>query len=75
MSNIQKFFSFDSFTWSKELSDLLTFLKQNFCHKKPKVAKGHLISKCLMVSSLPPKKRTDKFAFSTQTAFRGAKRR
>ena len=33
----QKFFWFDDFTWSKELSDRLTFLKQNFCHKKPKV--------------------------------------
>ena len=37
--------------------------------------KGQLISKCLMVSSLSPKKRTDKFAFSTQTAFCDAKRR
>ena len=34
---LQKFFSFDDFTWSKELSDRWTFLKQNFCHKKPKV--------------------------------------
>ena len=34
----QKFFSFDDFTWSKELSDRWTFLKQNFCHKKQKVA-------------------------------------
>ena len=25
------------FTWSKEVSDRWTFLKQNFCHKKPKV--------------------------------------
>ena len=33
----KKFFSFDDFTWSKELSERLTFLKQNFCHKKPKV--------------------------------------
>ena len=34
--------------------------------------KGQLISKCLKVS---PKKRTNKFAFSTQTAFHDAKRR
>ena len=33
----QKFFYFDDFTWSKELLDRWTFLKQNFCHKKPKV--------------------------------------
>ena len=38
-------------------------------------SKGQLISKCLMVSSLSPKKRTNEFALSTQTAFRGAKRR
>ena len=43
--------------------------------KRKRKIKGQLISKCLMVSSLSPKKRTDKFAFSTQTAFRGAKRR
>ena len=39
LSRDQKFFSFDDFTWSKELSDQWTFLKQNFCHKKPKVAR------------------------------------
>ena len=38
-TSVQKFFSLDDFTWSKELSDRWTFLKQNFCHKKPKVAK------------------------------------
>ena len=37
--------------------------------------KGQLISKCFFVSSLSPKKRTDKFAFSIRTAFRDAKRR
>ena len=37
--------------------------------------KGQLISKCLMMSSLSPKKRTNEFALSIQTAFRGAKRR
>ena len=42
---------------------------------KIKTTKGQLISKCLMVSSLSPKKRTNEFALSTQTAFRGAKRR
>ena len=38
-----KFFSFNDITWSKELSDRLTFLKQNFCHKKPKVARKNWI--------------------------------
>ena len=28
----QMFFSFDDFTWSKELLDRWIFLKQNFCH-------------------------------------------
>ena len=41
----QKFFSFDDFTWSKELLDRLTFLKQNFCHKMPKVLKSLGIKK------------------------------
>ena len=36
--------------------------------------KGQLISKCLMVSSLSLKKRTNEFALSTQTAFCAAKR-
>ena len=35
----QKFFSFDDLTWSKELSDQWIFLKQNLCHKKPKVTR------------------------------------
>ena len=35
----QKFFSYDDFTWSKELSDQWIFLKQNLCHKKPKVTR------------------------------------
>ena len=35
----QKFFWFVDFTWSKELSDQWIFLKQNLCHKKPKVTR------------------------------------
>ena len=37
MDKKQKFFFFNDFTWSKVLSDRLTFLKQIICHKKPKV--------------------------------------
>ena len=37
LSSNQTFFSFDDFTWSKKLLDRLTFLKQTFCLKKPKV--------------------------------------
>ena len=35
----QKISEFDDFTWSKELSDQLNFLKQNVSHKKPKVSR------------------------------------
>jgi hypothetical protein len=35
----QRISSFDDFTWIKELSDQWIFLKQNLCHKKPKVTR------------------------------------
>ena len=60
------------FIYSEKATKFLEELKKNRENSALSFYKGQLISKCLMVS---PKKRTNKFAFSTQTAFHDAKRR